>query len=257
MYCTHCGKSIPEDSVFCPLCGQSLEIENIPEEIQTLEEHPYEETVNTNEDENETIDNANTLDYFDIEIPGLSGSHIARFTKEHVSYKDKQLNYYDITAISCKQIYHSTNLIPTNQEFSFAFYGTESKIILNFGTALNIGANNRKEIFYKLFSISKAVIIPILVTNLVNKIVKEDKTIKIGEVSFNKNGYFRRKFFGGEDWVHWKDNVAEPMLSNGSYNLYKDNKGNYRHFSSIPLEMLNSILIPELVQSLYSIFNSK
>lgn len=257
MYCTHCGKSIPEDSVFCPLCGQSLEIKKTSEEIRTLEEHPYEETVKQNDKENDVSDNGNTPDYFDIEIPGIGGGHVVRFTNDYVSYKDKQLNYSDITAISCKQINHSTNLIPTNQEFVFAFYGTDNKIILNFGTALNIGSNNRKEIFYKLFSISKGLIVPILVTNLVNKILKEDKIIKIGEAYFNKNGYYRRKFFGGEDWVHWEDNVAEPMLNSGSYNLYKENNGNYRHFSSIPLEMLNSILIPELVQSLYSIYNSK
>lgn len=257
MYCSQCGKPIPEDSVFCPLCGQSLEIEDTSEEIQALKKHPYEQTVKQNEEESEILDDENTPDYFDIEIPGMGSSHIVRFTNEYVSYKDTRLNYSDITAISCKQIYHSTNLIPTNQEFSFAFYGTDNKIILNFGTALNIGANNRKEIFYKLFSISKGVVVPILVTNLVKKIVNEDETIKIGEVFFNKNGYYRRKFFGGEDWVYWKDNVAEPMLNSGIYNLYKENNGHFRHFSSVPLEMLNSILIPELVESLYSIFNSK
>ena len=256
MYCSHCGKQIPEDSVFCPLCGQSLETKNTPEQIQTLEEQPPNENVSQNEEENEILDNGNTPSYFDIEIPGIGGNNVVRFTNEYLSYKDKQLSYFDITAISCKQIYHSTNLIPTNQEFSFAFYGTNTKIILNFGTALNIGANNRKEIFYKLFSISKGIIVPILVTKLVKKIVSEDETIKIGEVSFNKNGYYRRKFFGGEDWVYWKENIAEPMLNSGSYNLYKENNGSFRHFSSIPLEMLNSILIPELVQSLYSIYNA-
>jgi hypothetical protein len=252
MYCTHCGKSIPEDSVFCPLCGQSLEIENIPEE------HPYEETIKQNEEANEILDNGNTPDYLDIEIPGIVSSQNVRFTNESVSYKNKRLKYSDITAISCKQELHTVNLIPSEQYFHFSFYGTNQKIKLDFSTVFNIGVTKRKESFYKLFTISKTVIVPILVDKLVNKIIKENETIKIGWVSFNKYGYFRKMFFGREDWVHWEDSVAEPTLDSGSYDLYKQGSGGvFLNFSRIPLEVLNSILIPELIQSLYSILHSK
>jgi len=254
MYCTSCGNEIPEDSDFCIHCGSNLKGSPKNTKItesgnKSAENHLDKETAEENPSSKQTND------YFDIEIPGASGSKIVRFTDSAMSCEGTTINYDDIEGISCKQIYHSLNLVPTHQEFSFTFHGSDKNIHLSFGTTLHIGAKSRKEIFFKLYALSKQILSPIIVSKLAKRILDEGETINIGGVNFNKHGYYKKKFFGGEEWVHWTENIGEPSIESGSIVLYKSATDKYKHFASIPLQTMNALVVPDLVVAMYVFSN--
>jgi len=149
------------------------------------------------------------------------------------------------------------NLVPTHQEFSFVFYGINNRININFGTTLHIGKSSRKEIFNKLYVISKRFLAPIIIRKLVTDLIDKNKTINIGNVYFTKEGYYKKAFLGfGEDkWVRWTDNIGEPGMESGNIILYRSDGNKYKHFSSIPLETCNALIVPDLVTAMYSIRN--
>lgn len=240
-HCNNCGKTIKDEAKFCVYCGKKI--------IFLSSKTKTKNQSNGSKKKNKS--------YLEIEIPRISGNKIIKFNDDCVSYKDTTIKYEEMTGISCKQIAHSTNLIPTHQEFNFSFYDTDSSISIDFGTTLHIGSKEKKEIFNKLYLISKNFLTPIIVEKMIDQIFKEDETIQIGYIYFNKNGYYKKKFLGGEDWVYWTDSIGEPGMESGSILLYKADGDKYRIFDRVELKVRNAILIPDLMVAIYSIIKSK
>jgi len=256
MYCPGCGTEIPEDSLFCPSCGGRVANSQTKKENDATNISIETDTDKGDIDVEGSI--ASDFENVDIEIPSITGKKILTFTENSIIFGNKCINYKDIDGVSCKQIYHSTNLIPTHQEYSFVFYGNNDRIDVNFGTTLHIGTESRKEIFNQLYVISKSFLAPIILRKIVKDIIDNGKTINIGGVNFTKEGYYKKGFMGlgGENWVHWTDSIGEPGMTDGNIILYKSDGAKYKHFASIPLEICNALVVPDLVSAMYSIRNN-
>ena len=59
-----------------------------------------------------------------------------------------------------------------------------------------------------------------IVNKLASEIFNKNETIQIGSVYFNKHGYYKKKFFGGEDWVTDEKDV-ERLLEMG-WEIHED-----------------------------------
>lgn len=248
MYCQFCGNRLDGDSVFCKHCGKKVKIEENAE-IKSLK--PQISKVKNKKDI--PTDEKVSSDFIEIEIPGRS-KDVLRFSNDSLSYKNKVLRYREIKDISCRMESLSINHLPTKHSFFFVFSGIDSDITILFNASFIIKLREKKEVFSKIYAISKKILVPIIVSDLVNKITKEDETIKIGPVFFNKNGYYTKNLFRKESWVYWKDKKIKPVLEQGRYFLIKEENNRFKYFAEIPLENPNGILIPELLESLYSIY---
>lgn len=255
MYCGSCGEKIPSDSVFCAHCGESCEkSDSVSKKKKISPSSPKKSNIQTKSVKKKP--KKKSKDYLDIEIPGFLKNRNIRFTTDKILLEDKSMKYEDISAVSCKQVFHSTNLIPTSQEFSFSFYTLYDSIVLNFGTSLHIGTKARKDIFSKLYFLTKNLIAPILVKKMILDIIEDDNTVQVGSIYFDKSGYYKKRFLRGEDWVHWTDIVPTPIIKSGEIVLYKREGNKYSMFNSIPVSALNAIVIPELVEVMNKIVNS-
>jgi len=203
-------------------------------------------------DKDENLSSDNTADYVDVVIPTFLGNEIAQFRNDAIIYNGMKMNYTDIDSVSCKQIYRSINLIPYQQDFVFTYYSNTGTLQISFGTTMHLGIGSRKEAFGKLFTITKALIIPVVVGKLVHRMHANGETINIGGVYFNKVGYYTKSFLTNkENWVYWKDEVAEPQMASGTIVLYKSDGKQFKHFYGISVEIPNAIVIPDLVSAMY------
>lgn len=240
MFCNNCGKEINGTSIFCRFCGNKINIKKHHTKTDNNLKHTKKEVNN-----------------LEIQIPSVLGDKKIVFTNNSLSYRDKTIKYQEITGMSCKQIYHSVNLIPTEQEFSFSYYKENEVIKINFGTALHIGAKNRKEVFAKIYMASQLLIVPIIIEKICSQIIYNNETVNIGKIFLNKKGYFKRKFFGGEEYVCWEDNIGEPIIKSGNVILYKFTSTKFEEFLEIPLDTVNAIVLPELIKKIYLILGKK
>jgi len=248
---------MPTDSLFCPSCGtQTKNFTKDPEVDKNQNNSPKNKKQQKNVEQIKTpITKFKDLD-LSLKIPTITGKKILNFKEECISYESKVVDYKDLEGISCKQIYHSVNLIPTNQEYSFVFYGSNSKISVNFGTTLHLGSESRKEVFTKIYIISKQLLIPIILMKIVKDLVDNDKIVTIGEVNFTKEGYYKKGFLSGEKWVYWTEPIGEPSVTGGLVTLYKSDGEKYKSFAGIPVETYNALVVPDLISSMYSIKNN-
>ena len=244
MYCQYCGNQLDDDSVFCKHCGEMIKKED-KTDIKSLKPQASQvikkKDIPTDED------------YIEITIPGRS-KDVLKFAHNSISYKEKVLRYNEIKDISCQMESLSVNHLPTKHSFFFVFSGTNANIKIFFNASFIIKLNEKKEVFSKIFAVSKKIVVPIIVTNLVNRIMNEDETIKIGPVFFNKNGYYTKNLFRKECWIYWKDKKIKPVMEQGRYFLIKEENNRFKYFAEIPLVNPNGIVIPELLESLYSIY---
>lgn len=258
-YCIKCGNRLDKEDKFCGKCSQSVAGSSKKEGQDHRSKTTTSKSQLKDRETTKQTKKSGQSVHHTIEIPGVTGSSEVAFSDDSISYKNTTIPYTEIEGISCKQIYHSMNLVPTHQDFTFSFYGSRGRSInLSFGTTLHLGAKNRKQIFAQLYVISKEFFVPIIVRKLAEHIFDRGETIQIGSVYFNKHGYYKKKLFGlgGEDWVHWTDSVGEPDMQSGQIILYKAKDGEYKHFASVALETTNAIAIPDLILYLYASLKS-
>jgi hypothetical protein len=195
-------------------------------------------------------------DTLEIKIPGKRNG-VLKFSRDSLSYKDTTLKYSEITKISCRSLSTRVNFLTAKHEFYFSFSSNGKKVKVYFQAPFNIGLKEKTPIYSKIYTINKKIVVPEVVDTLVREILESNKIISIGSVYFDKRGYFKKRFLRKDERVTWSDDIAEPRLIRGHYVLYKKEKDEFKTFSAINLANANAILIPELVQALYSIFHSE
>lgn len=186
----------------------------------------------------------------EIKIPGI-GNGILKFTKDSISYKNSTLKYSEITHISCRMEFISHTFLPNEGIVSFTFFSKTKKIDVGFTTSVTVTAKEATEILTQIFSITKSVMVPLILKDLVKRIVDDGETVKIGHISFDKEGYSIKKLFRKDDKVLWTGNLIEPKLIQGRYVLFRPKNDNFVYFTECSLENPNVILIPELLQTLH------
>ncbi len=185
-----------------------------------------------------------------VAIPGMGKKSIV-YKKDFLEYKGKSYYYKNIQGV----LYITTSLsvhgIPSSQSYIFGINGTEGKFTVSFASAFYIGNDKMKEIYVKLIEMSKIYIEPHIISGMVREIFSNGRPVKIGPVEFTKDGYSRKKLFGGIEEVKWADRVYIPQYADGLVYVYKDNDGNSKTFTTISMQKENAVVLPELVQACY------
>lgn len=170
------------------------------------------------------------------------------FKNTNVDYKNIIINYKDITGIQYNSENFSINFIPIYQFRFFKIFSTENKISLNLSSTLYIKNGQRKKTWENLIELSKRSIEPLLIKNKISMIFNENKVISIETIDIDKNGYSKKKFLGGKEYVMWKDTIHSPQYEKGNVCVFKDNGDNKaKILEKISMEKINAVLLPELI----------
>jgi tetratricopeptide (TPR) repeat protein len=166
---------------------------------------------------------------------GIFSTKSAEFKPRYVDYEGKRIYYKDVNWITYNGV---------RSNYSTTYYFTvsagETSISLSF---------SELQTWQNVIWLSTQLIIPIIVKRYIDSIFDEDTPITIGEVEISKQGYSRRKFFGGTDSVSWKERIFKPQLFSGNVILYKENEaGRGSIFSSIPMTTANAVVLPMLIR---------
>ncbi len=169
------------------------------------------------------------------------------FKNEYVEYKDTIINYEDITGIQYNAVNNSINLIPTSQERYFEIISDKNKISLTLSSTLYIKNGQRKDTWVRLIELSKRIIEPLLVKNKV-KYIFDNNIIDIGGLHIDSNGYSKKKFWGGREYVMWNEQIFIPQFEKGNIYVYKnDDNNSVKIFQEISMQKMNAALLPELI----------
>jgi len=171
-------------------------------------------------------------------IPKLFGKKDLIVKNNFMEYKGKKIYYKDVVATS----YHNEE-----SKFNFVIYSSKDKIDLTF--------SNHQDLWYELVNIAKQYIEPIIVEKLVKAIFEQNRSIQIGNISIDKNGFHKSKLLRGIESVLWTDsNVYAPKLHQGTVILFKDKNNFSKEFTTIKLEYSNAAVLPELIKACYNEF---
>jgi|GEM_PF-970330 len=202
----------------------------------------------------------NAKEALNLEIPGVLSGGNASFCNRFVQFGNKKIFYKDITGISYNSVKNSLNFVPTSQSYNFIITSGTDKMSLSFSATLLIGNKEKQEIWYKLISLSKQLIEPLLVEKIVMRIFEKGDVVFIGNIGFDKHGFSHSytKFLKGKqiDQVLWSDPIYKPQFGAGNVILYKDDgRKQGRPFLSIPMSTENAVILPELVHACMAYFS--
>lgn len=155
------------------------------------------------------------------------------FMPKYIVYGDSKIKYKDILEVS----FHGVR-----QDFSSTYYFTVSSS----NDYIKISLSNEEK-WQQIIAAATNVIFPEIIDRKVKKIFKEGKVIEIGKILFDKDGYTRNKFFGGQETVSWDGPIYEPRFDQGQLILFKDDNGRIRSFAGLPMESPNVVVIPYLI----------
>jgi hypothetical protein len=111
-------------------------------------------------------------------------------------------------------------------------------------------------VFFKLVTLLGEYIMPLLISNSIKDIFENGKSVSVGNITFTKDGYSKKKLFGGTDSVLWSEQVYLPVPHEGYIYVYKDKNGKAKVFKTLRMNTPNAVLLPELVQLAYNRFHN-
>lgn len=187
-----------------------------------------------------------------IEVPGTFGGGTVVFKNSYIEYNNTRIFYKDVTSISYHAVNQSINFIPISQTFNFMVASDKEKISFSFGTTLHIGAKEKRDVWAKLAGIAAAVIEPVIVKKIVDKVFDRGEAVNIGGVEFTKDGFSRTKFFGGKETVPWTDTIYIPKLAAGNVAVFRDDAGKATQFATMAMSVPNAVVLPELMQAFHN-----
>ena len=165
---------------------------------------------------------------------GIFSTKSAEFKPRYVDYESKRIYYQDVDLISYNGI---------NSNYSTTYYFTISagkiSISLSFSDL---------QTWRNVIRLSSQLIIPVIVKKYSNTIFEKNGSITIGELTFNKKGFSRQKFWGGEDSVEWKEIIYVPKFVSGNIYVYKLRDGKQKIFSTLAMATPNAVILPELLK---------
>ena len=168
-------------------------------------------------------------------LKSLFYTRYAEFKPRFAEYDGHKIFYKDVKSIS----YSGKRVNYGPATLYFSIYSDNDQISLTFLDQNTYG---------KLIGLASRIIIPVIVKRYTDKIFNNGETITIGDVSFDKNGYSRRKLWGGTETVSWGDKIYIPQIWQGLVVLRKDNNGRIEPFASVRMSTLNAVAIPALMK---------
>lgn len=183
-------------------------------------------------------------------IPGF-GKHEITFNRDNFVYKEKTHNYGAVTGIYYNSVKTSVNFIPIGQSYAAGIILGREKINIGFSSAFYLGNKNMEAAYYELVAYMRQFIESRLVAGMIKDIFDSGKTVNINGFEFSKEGYRKKKMFGGFDTVLWTDKVYIPQMDMGYVYVYRDKKDRPVVFKTIYMQSVNSVILPGLVQACY------
>ncbi|MBP7804671.1 MAG: hypothetical protein KA052_00415 [Candidatus Pacebacteria bacterium] len=192
-----------------------------------------------------------------IEIPGVFKKSTIAFKNNFLEYNGKRFFYKDVDSIAFHSTAtkHSIYGIPsgTTYDYSWSLICGHENISITFNASKD--ESKEKEKWVQLISIASGLIQPLIIKKVVDQIFNRGEEVKIGEVIFTKQGYYRMKWkmFGENEklMVYWSDTIYIPKLFQGQVIMWEDKDGKSTEFSQVAMSTPNAIIIPDLVQSCY------
>lgn len=183
------------------------------------------------------------------EIPGFLGfgGGIITFSRDNVQFKSKTIPYKDAISICYQATKISINLIPTTQEYTYKLKSDSDKLSFRFSTALFIRNKKVQEAYMKLIYLSQQLIEPLLVQKLLHEVFYNNKNIRIGNVTINKQGYSIERFIREPQHVSWSERIYKPEFHQGTVILFKDKNGEASRIGDVSMDTDNAVLLPELI----------
>lgn len=188
-------------------------------------------------------------------IPGF-GRHAVIFNKDNLVYKEKTYYYSNLTSVFYHSEKMSVNFIPVLYSFYAGLRFGKEKIDIIFTAPFYINAKKKEAVFFKLVTLFGEYIMPLLISNIIKDIFENGKSVAVGNITFTKDGYSKKKLFGGTDSVLWSEQVYLPVPHEGYIYVYKDKKGKAKVFKTLRMNTPNAVLLPELVQLAYNRFHN-
>ncbi|HNZ28531.1 MAG TPA: hypothetical protein PKJ42_00930 [Candidatus Goldiibacteriota bacterium] len=188
-------------------------------------------------------------------IPGF-GRHGIIFNKDNLVYKEKTYYYSNLTSIYYRSEKMTVNFIPVLYSFYAGLRFGKEKIDIIFTAPFYIGAKKKEAVFFKLVTLLGEYVMPLLISNILRDIFENGKSAAIGNITFTKDGYSKKKLFGGTDSVMWAEQVYLPVPHEGYIYVYKDKNGKAKVFKTLRMSTTNAVLLPELVQQAYNRFHN-
>ncbi len=192
-----------------------------------------------------------------IELPGMFKTSTIVFKNNFLEYNNKRFFYKDVDSIAFHSTAtkHSVYYIPTGTtyDYSFSLISGQENISISLNASKDESDNKQK--WVQLISLASAMIQPLIIKKIVDKIFNRGEEVKIGDVTFTKKGYYRIKWkmFGENEklWVYWSDTIYIPKMFQGEVILWEEKEGKSAQFTSVSMSTPNAIIIPDLVQACY------
>ncbi len=176
-----------------------------------------------------------------VEIPRFWNNENITFKNNFMEYGRKKMYYHDVQAISYHGVTNTTYGVKTSSKYSFIIVSSNDEITFSF--------SNDENLWGRLINIVEHFIEPLIVQKLAKLIFEKETVINIGDVSFDKEGYHRSKFWGGVESVFWSDTIYIPLFQQGKVLLLKQKDGGSALFSSISMEVSNAVVLPALLKA--------
>ncbi len=192
-----------------------------------------------------------------IELPGMFKTSTIVFKNNFLEYNNKRFFYKDVDSIAFHSTAtkHSVYYIPTGTTYDYSFSLVSGQENISISLNASKDESENKEKWVQLISLASAMIQPLIIKKIVDKIFNRGEEVKIGDVTFTKKGYYRIKWkmFGENEklWVYWSDTIYIPKMFQGEVILWEEKEGKSVQFTSVSMSTPNAIIIPDLVQACY------
>lgn len=180
------------------------------------------------------------------------------FKSDLLEYNWKVLKFNEIDGTSFYSVKNSINWITTWTNYNIYFYASGDVVNLNFSSGMfNSWSEEKWDIFWKIFTISKWIIEPLIIQKIKNYIFHNNWEYKIWWITFTKRWYFKKKFFWWEDWVFWDEKrFWIPEYSQWTVRVYKVEDWKVKNFDSISMGTKNAVILPEMIPEFFNYYQS-
>ncbi|MAG78741.1 hypothetical protein CL616_05245 [archaeon] len=182
--------------------------------------------------------------FMDVIIPGVFSEGKITFRGHFAEYGHKKVYYKDVVAASFSAVAGEYNT-----KFHFFISSNKESIELSFTAVLGIKSKEKEEAWQQMVGILMEYIEPHLIKNLVKEIFDKQKTIYIGNLEIDKEGYHKKGFWGGTKSILWDDPIYPPQMKSGEVMVFNEKNGSVRVFETMSLDETNACVLPNFMKA--------
>jgi tetratricopeptide (TPR) repeat protein len=182
--------------------------------------------------------------FMDVIIPGVFSEGKITFRGHFAEYGHKKVYYKDVVAASFSAVAGEYNT-----KFHFFISSNKESIDLSFTAVLGIKSGEKEEAWRQMVAILMEYMEPHLIKNIVKEIFDQKKTIYIGNLEIDGEGYHKKGFWSGTKSVLWDDPIYPPQMKSGEVMVFNEKNGSVRVFETMSLNETNACALPNLMKA--------